>query len=178
MEDVKRTKEDIIKAGISLFAKKDYSDVSVDNIVEMAGISKGAFYYYFKSKDEFYNELLKTSFENLMNTYEAESKSCRKSEEKLLAFIKSIFICFEKNKELFLIIQKELLKIVAGDKSDFLDYQKKIFELLREILPDKDEITYYYIMGIVRSSFIYHIATSTPLDKISNYCWANIKKII
>lgn len=44
------TRELILSAGIKLFAKNAYADVSVDSIVESAGISKGTFYYYLKVK--------------------------------------------------------------------------------------------------------------------------------
>ena len=47
-------KETIIKAAEKLFGKRGYKGVSVDDIVAKAGIAKGTFYLYFKSKDELY----------------------------------------------------------------------------------------------------------------------------
>lgn len=50
MEDRKTR---LIEAGMKLFAEKGYHNTSVQEIVSAAGISKGAFYNHFKSKEDF-----------------------------------------------------------------------------------------------------------------------------
>ncbi len=178
MKDKKSTKDLIIRTGIKLFAKNNYNDVSVDSIVEKAGISKGAFYYYFESKDDFYNEILKTAYKNFIDIYLNESKHTETDEDKLHAFVRAIFYAFEKDKDLFLVIQKELVKIVTGEKSPFLDYQKKIFELLKDILKDREDILCFFIMGILRSAIIFHLKTNKPLNNIIEDSWFYIRKIV
>lgn len=172
------TRELILNAGIKLFAKNAYADVSVDSIVESAGVSKGTFYYYFKSKDEFYKSILAYAFENLIGIYNANSKDLKSPEEKLHAFVRAVFLTFKKDKNLFFIVQKELVKIVVGEESDFLDYQKKIFELLKSILNSQEDIVCYYVMGILRSSIIYHLKTNEPLMIVQMKAWECIKKIL
>lgn len=64
----------IIEAAIKLFASKGFASTSINEIVTESGISKGAFYLYFKSKDalllaifEYYSNQLKNkvfSYEN------------------------------------------------------------------------------------------------------------------
>ncbi|MGZ9794117.1 TetR/AcrR family transcriptional regulator [Bacillus atrophaeus] len=44
-------KEKIIKTGIHLFAKKGFSSTTIQEIASECGISKGAFYLHFKSKE-------------------------------------------------------------------------------------------------------------------------------
>jgi TetR/AcrR family transcriptional regulator, transcriptional repressor for nem operon len=51
-------KEELLKQGKLLILSKGYTATTVDAIVEAVGITKGAFYYFFKSKDEFARELL------------------------------------------------------------------------------------------------------------------------
>ncbi len=46
------TKKRIIKESVRLFLKKGYCGTSVKDITDGARISKGAFYWHFKSKDE------------------------------------------------------------------------------------------------------------------------------
>lgn len=53
------TKERIIQSAKELFSKKGYNYTSVEDIVRYAGLSKGAFYFYFKSKDQLMEELIK-----------------------------------------------------------------------------------------------------------------------
>ena len=45
------TKNKIYEAAKELFKQYDYESVSVDSIVEVAGVSKGTFYVHFESKD-------------------------------------------------------------------------------------------------------------------------------
>lgn len=172
------TKQSIINAGIRLFALNPYAEVSVDSIVNEANISKGSFYYYFKSKEEFYKSLLDYAFDNLMSTYKKEAQDKTDKNELLLSFVKSVFYSFEKDKNLFFIIQKELIKIVTGEKSDFLDYQQKIFALLKDLLQKKEDILPYIIMGIIRSSIIYQIKTNRDIKEVLETAWYYIKRVV
>src|SRR5690625_1815304 len=48
-----KRKIDLIESGMKLFAHKGYHKTSIQEIATDAGISKGAFYLYFNSKEEF-----------------------------------------------------------------------------------------------------------------------------
>lgn len=45
-------KREIIRMAVKLFEEKGYHGCSVQDIVEPLGLTKGAFYYYFKGKEE------------------------------------------------------------------------------------------------------------------------------
>lgn len=45
-------KQKLIDSAIYLFAKKGYTETSVQDIVERAEVTKGSFYYYFNAKDD------------------------------------------------------------------------------------------------------------------------------
>jgi len=45
-------RENIIQTSLSLFEQKGFHGVSINEIVEVAGTSKGGFYHHFSSKDE------------------------------------------------------------------------------------------------------------------------------
>lgn len=51
-------KEELLKTAYELFLSKGYDAVSVDEIIKAAGIAKGTYYYYFKSKEETLEEVL------------------------------------------------------------------------------------------------------------------------
>jgi len=51
------TKEYILKTSLMLFLQKSYKDVTMKEIVEKTGLSKGAFYHYFTSKEELFKEI-------------------------------------------------------------------------------------------------------------------------
>lgn len=44
--------EDVTRAAVELFATRGYANTSVQQIVEAAGVTKGAMYHYFESKDD------------------------------------------------------------------------------------------------------------------------------
>jgi len=53
MRDATRKKRQlVVETALRLFSEKGFDQVPVDSIIEAAGISKGTFYHYFKSKDE------------------------------------------------------------------------------------------------------------------------------
>jgi len=56
------TKEHILKTSLMLFLQKSYKDVTMKEIVEKTGLSKGAFYHYFTSKEELYKEIVNLFF--------------------------------------------------------------------------------------------------------------------
>lgn len=47
-----RTRQRIFDTALALFAKKGYDKVTVEEICEKVGVTKGAFYNHFKSKDQ------------------------------------------------------------------------------------------------------------------------------
>lgn len=61
-----KKKQKIINAGFSVFAKYGYAKASVDEIVKLAGISKGSLFYYFQNKQNFFNYLYDYSM-NIMH---------------------------------------------------------------------------------------------------------------
>jgi TetR/AcrR family transcriptional regulator, fatty acid metabolism regulator protein len=67
-----KTRKALLESALKLFKEKDFDDVTVEEITQGAGTSKGSFYTYFKSKDavilEQYKEIdefYKIVYENL-----------------------------------------------------------------------------------------------------------------
>lgn len=59
--------EDVTRAAVELFATQGYANTSVQQIVEAAGVTKGAMYHYFESKDD----LLFGIYESLLSLQKA-----------------------------------------------------------------------------------------------------------
>jgi AcrR family transcriptional regulator len=53
-EEARRT---ILETAAGVFAQKGYSDATMDDVARGLGVSKGAVYQYFSSKDELFQEL-------------------------------------------------------------------------------------------------------------------------
>jgi AcrR family transcriptional regulator len=53
-----QTRERILKSARHLFNKKGFAEVTIDEIVAAAELTRGVFYRYFKTKDELYSDAL------------------------------------------------------------------------------------------------------------------------
>lgn len=69
------TKKKLYESAGKLFAKYDFDQVSVDTIVETAGVSKGTFYVHFDSKDALIASFLADYVSQLDSDYKAHLDS-------------------------------------------------------------------------------------------------------
>ena len=53
----KDTKNRLMAAAVEVFGTRGYAKASVDDIVKRAGMTRGAFYYYFTSKADIAHDL-------------------------------------------------------------------------------------------------------------------------
>jgi AcrR family transcriptional regulator len=59
---MKTTKEQILFEAFRLFLTKGYDRVSMNDLVNASGLSKGAFYHYFSSKEELFRQAITAYF--------------------------------------------------------------------------------------------------------------------
>ncbi len=62
---MKDTKEQILKVALRLFLQKNFKEVTMKDIVANTGLSKGAFYHYFPSKEQMFLEVIEYNFHAL-----------------------------------------------------------------------------------------------------------------
>jgi len=71
------TKKCILSVALKLFLQKNFKEVTMKEIVEETGLSKGAFYHYFESKEKLFHEIIDYFFSSVINvdfdTYSRES---------------------------------------------------------------------------------------------------------
>lgn len=61
---VKDTRQHILDVGYRLIADKGFANVGLSELLKVAGVPKGSFYHYFKSKEQFGVELINDYFSN------------------------------------------------------------------------------------------------------------------
>ena len=54
------TKQHITQTALQLFMTKNYRNVTLKELVQATGLSKGAFYHYFDSKEELFKQVMDT----------------------------------------------------------------------------------------------------------------------
>lgn len=67
---MKETKQNIIIQALKFFAENDYDRASLNSIAKALGVTKGAIYHYFDSKDGLFEEVIKFISDSLDTFYE------------------------------------------------------------------------------------------------------------
>jgi AcrR family transcriptional regulator len=65
--DVDERRRQLVALGISLFSERPYDDVSIDELAQAAGISKGLLYHYFPTKRDFYVATVREAAQQLLD---------------------------------------------------------------------------------------------------------------
>lgn len=56
----------LVELGLRLFSERSYDELSIDDIAQAAGISKGLLYHYFSSKRDFYAATVRSAAQSLL----------------------------------------------------------------------------------------------------------------
>jgi AcrR family transcriptional regulator len=64
----------LLELGLRLFGSRPYDDVSVEEIAQMAGVSKGLLYHYFPSKRDFYVACLEEAATEVRRTLQSDQR--------------------------------------------------------------------------------------------------------
>lgn len=78
LDTTQETRSRILEAAVNVFASKGYHDAKVDDIVSQSQTSKGAFYFYFPSKQDIFLALVDT-FADLLESRLRERLSAEPS---------------------------------------------------------------------------------------------------
>jgi AcrR family transcriptional regulator len=145
-------RERLLESAKTLFSQKGYYATSVEDIVASAGLSKGAFYFYFKSKEELFKSLVEEMHLNIVKRLENFLERELPLEDALIEHAKVFLEDIYQNRH---IAQIFLFQLV-GTNEEFRElYYTKIAHL-RELLTkmvdraiQRGEITYKNAENIV-----------------------------
>jgi AcrR family transcriptional regulator len=80
-------RRELVEAAVAVFSAKGVAAASVDDIVRAAGVAKGTFYLYFKTKDDAVNAVAAAMVEDVAGRVQAVATDPTRSPvERLLAF--------------------------------------------------------------------------------------------
>jgi len=128
---------EILEAARKVFARRGYSQATVDEIAATAGLAKGTLYQYFRSKQEIYFEALRRSVESLRAEVERDIAAVEETRAKIDAFVRTRLSFFEANRDFFKIFHSEFGNIFthpAGSRQDLRDLYAGQAESLRQAL--------------------------------------------
>jgi AcrR family transcriptional regulator len=73
----------IIEAALACFTRQGYVNTTIDDIAAESGLSKGAIYWYFKSKDDVFEAVFLSMFEAIGAESMAAVQACETATERL-----------------------------------------------------------------------------------------------
>lgn len=87
--DVGERRAQLLRLGVELFSERGPASVSIDEIAERAGISRGLLYHYFPSKRKFYVAVVRAAVDELLTLVEPDPTL--PPQERLRACLRSYF---------------------------------------------------------------------------------------
>ena len=154
-----KTMNKIITSAITVFSSLPYKEVPLSQITNLAGISNGSIYNYFKTKEELFKYLLNEACERIKKEFlKIEGE---KLEERLYSFIELNFNLARK--------EFNIIKIFREGQYKFIEYEQKLRKIyigsLKKIFKrDISEVEYLYIMSGIRFININFTNKKIPLN--------------
>ena len=128
-------KERIIRTSWSLFSSKGFDKTTLNDIITKANISKGTFYYYFRSKDTLLNTL-SVIFDEEYRKVEERTPEELDSFEKLMFLNYEIHTYIGENIDSSLLASQYSAQLTNNDESNLLDKNRYYFTILTKIIEE------------------------------------------
>jgi AcrR family transcriptional regulator len=110
-------KEALLDVAYDLFVQRSYAEVSMQEIAEAAGMTKGAPYYHFKNKDDLFLQVVEELVNTAMAITADEATTSKPPIEKLYAMVRHKMEFYERERDFFRIYlnEKHGLEIAPKD---------------------------------------------------------------
>lgn len=167
---LRRKEEAIIKAAAKIFARKGFHRTKVSDIVKQAGIARGTFYIYYKSKTELFEKLLDELMTQVLKNFADIDYHTLNNANDFYNHVLLVSRRFKdlvlQNKELASIFLKELGMVGSKFQKKLESYHTGLMEISKEFL------NYCYNKGIIRKvnpEVISYIASGMVRELLSRY---------
>lgn len=129
------TRDQIIQAGIDVFSANGYQKTSMEQIAAAAGLSKGALYYFFKSKADLFYEICATGLRFISTKLDTIVEESTQPKESIRDFVRlHVEICLEHPRLTTLVFGENLHsldpQLRARNQSLLDEYLEHLFSIL------------------------------------------------
>jgi AcrR family transcriptional regulator len=165
----KRTKADVtseklLEICLSQFQKKGFDGTTMRDLAKAAGLSAGAFYYHFRSKEAVVQVFYEKSFLEFADRCRAEYEATKSFEKRLEGVLRARLETFESQRELLIVLSRaavdprselspfgdastEIREATIGLFSEMLEGSD--FKADKRLLPYLPTLLWMYLMGII-----------------------------
>ncbi|MDD4218261.1 MAG: TetR/AcrR family transcriptional regulator [Bacteroidales bacterium] len=142
------TRENIINAASLAFSKFGYKKTSLDDIAALTNVSKTGLYYYFKNKEEVFNEVIKKEAkrmqESLIDVISQETKPI----DKIIAFINERMDFLAQISNYYSALRHDLLEQLDTINKNRLEFYKIELQVLTKILEEGNFIKDFSVENV------------------------------
>ncbi len=167
-------KQEFLQAALDLFSKRGYESASVQDIIDAVGVTKGSFYYYFKSKEEVVDCLL-GEFRTDMQRILAEVLKDRSlnPREKVVAMDARCLRHRLENRDYYERIYNTLTSIGNAKLRHKLNDEgtKRILPLFRQAITEGAQDRTFDIPVPEETAELYYSLHSSVLYRLSKFCY-------
>jgi AcrR family transcriptional regulator len=114
-------KKNILEAAKIVFQKWGLNKTTMEDIAHEVGKGKSTLYYYYRSKEEIFEELVKKEFASIIGKAQSASEEAVSSKDKLKKYIATMLSEIKKTVGIFPLVKGD----VKGNK-EFVDRMKKM----------------------------------------------------
>lgn len=183
MRDPETTRQKILDEAYRLFLQHGYHGASMSRLVEATGLSKGAIYHHFRSKEEIFVEVLTSRVRELIAELEnVEDSDPRETARKRFYTLAHRFFTHREDIHLFAIHSQNLPAALIQDviralKPLFEDLLNLLSEPLTRLYTRKEARLFaIFAIGALRFSFMPHNARELP-EHFETY-WKTFEKFL
>ncbi|PZE21505.1 TetR/AcrR family transcriptional regulator [Paenibacillus xerothermodurans] len=170
----------LIQSAMKLFGERDYHTTSVQDIVNLAGVSKGAFYQHFPSKEELLFSIFNHHFERVHTELrEAESNPHLTPRDLLIRGILVQCQLILENKNFLCMLvkgtaftEKAISEVMTRESLEMARwFQKRIIELYGPDIEAHSMDCASMLHGCLKEYFFFFIFCNYPIDgtKLAGY---------
>ena len=148
----------IVETALEIFSTKGYQDLTMDEIAKKLGISKGALYSYFTSKDEILKEIYKNGRQTMQKIL------CEASQDDdLKQIMETIFKLTTEKYEKNIRIYFEILAIAS--------HNENIKNILKDDYEKDFEVTHEFIQNLIKAKKVRTDIDSRILAQLFRSIW-------
>ena len=186
-EAQKERRKEIFAASLHLFLEKGFTETSMREIADAAGIGKSTLYDYYKSKDEILVSYYQNELRRIMKHAEKIAKQDISNKEKLTQIMYMHLAYLLENRKNFWRLSMEAQRLSIESQGKIQVFRHSYQDLLKQIVADgvqagefrsiNPQITARSILSLLSIAAFTTRPTGTPeemLDEILSICFEGI----
>ena len=122
---------EILQAARQVFARRGFTDASMEEIAQVAGLAKGTLYLYYPSKRELYRAALRAGLVELCDALERAITAAPTLSKRVAAYVGTKVTHFDEHRDFFRIYLAEFANAACGGVDpDFRDLSQRQSRML------------------------------------------------